>query len=221
MPRYDRQNRFVREPRVNVATNVDMVDHVFVADTIAALKGVPSDIRSEGDDAIVTANGSRWRFSAASVVVDASDNLVLSPTAGLGKWLRTDQSVNMKFAVAFGTADAAILHTVPVGFAIELSNLFWEVTTSWTGGTSSAIGVSSSAAPHVGKGDLLGGAAGSLLANLTTAIRITSDPRGLSYTATPFSAALVAADTIIFDRITSVFTAGAGFVHVTARQLVP
>ncbi len=217
--RFDSKNQFTPEVRTGIQTGVDLVQNIYVSDTIANLKGVKAGLRDNGQLAVVTANDSRWRFDSTSTAVDTTDNFVVSPTNGLGKWLRVDKTVPMKIAVAFGTADAATLFTVPAGVNIQLQDVFWEVTADWTGGTSSAIGISSADAPHSTQGDLLGGAAGSLLADLTAAISITSDPRGASFTATPFTAVLKATDTIRFDRITSAFTAGTGFVHVVANQI--
>ncbi len=220
MSNYDKQNRYIQPPRVNVAADVDLLDGVYVADTVAAMKGIPADIRAEGREALVTADGGHWRFSAASTAADTTDNFVLTPTAGDGRWLRTDQTVAMKIAIAFGTADAATLFTVPTGFTLRLQEPFFEITADWTGGSSSAIGISSADAPHSTQGDLLGGAAGTVAAEITAAIKYTGENRGVSFTAAPFMAVLVATDTIRFDRITSAFTAGTGFVHVIANQIV-
>lgn len=220
MSRLDKQGRFVPPIRVNVAADVDLVRHTYVADTVALLKGLKAGIREEGQIALVTSNGSRWRFSAASTAVDTTNNFVLTPTAGTGRWLRTDQTVMMKLAIAFGTADAATLFTVPAGFTLKLTELFFEVTTNWAGGSSSAIGVSSADAPHSTQGDLLGGAAGTVAAELTTTIGYTGENVGANLAAAPFVAVLVATDTIRFDRITSAFTSGVGFVHVLVNPIV-
>src|SRR5690348_7212071 len=76
---------------------------------------------------------------------------------------------HLKLAIAFGTADAAVLFTVPTNIArIELGSLWWEVTTSFSGGASSAIGCSSSNASYNTKGDLLGGASGDVAATLVS-----------------------------------------------------
>ena len=108
---------------------------------------------------------------------------------------------------------------MPAGFTLEFEKFFWEVTADFTGGSSSAIGVSSADAPHSTQGDLLGGAAGNVLAELTAAIGYTQGTIGVSYSAAPKLAVLVATDTVRFDRITSAFTAGAGFVHAVAHRI--
>lgn len=115
----------------------------------------------------------------------------------------------------FATADAAVLYTVPTGMRMRIARVFIEVTTAWTGGSSSAIGVSSSKTAHSTKGDLMGGASGDVLAGLTAGFRGTIG----ADLATDGLVVLEAADTIRFDRITSVFTAGAGIIHVNCWLL--
>jgi len=118
--------------------------------------------------------------------------------------------------VDFNKADAAVLYTVPTGLRLQVTRCFWEVTTPWTGGTSSAIGLSSSNANYNTKGDLLGGASGDVAAGLTAGFKGTNGAK----TASQGIVVLVAGDTIRFDRITSAFTAGAGNVHICV-QFVP
>ncbi len=125
--------------------------------------------------------------------------------------------VHLKLAIGFGTADAAVLATVPAGYALTLGKLWWEVTTSFTGGSSSAIGVSSDDTDYATKGDLLGGATGDVLATLVSTGRV---HKGGTIGAKFGSNGIVqvaAGKVLRFDRITSAFTAGAGFVHVEGR----
>jgi hypothetical protein len=117
----------------------------------------------------------------------------------------------LKLPVAFGTADAAALYTVPADKRMHIERTFWEVTTAFTGGSSSAIGVSSDQAPHETKGDLLGGASGDVLAGLTAGVK--SGTIGASFGSNGV-VVLEPGSVIRFDRITSAFTAGAGFVHL-------
>jgi len=117
--------------------------------------------------------------------------------------------------ITYATADAATLWTVPA--RVQIRDVFWEVTTGWTGGTSSAIGVSSDSAPHETKGDLLGGATGDVAATLvTTGTHYLGGTLGVSFGSNG-RVVLPAAAVIRFDRITSVFTAGAGNVHVVGE----
>jgi hypothetical protein len=118
----------------------------------------------------------------------------------------------------FNQADASVLFTVPAGYRMKIIDACWEPTTSFTGGASSAIGLSSSNAGYNTKGDILGGAAGDVAAGLT-AVPATPMKRtiGAKIAAGVF---LVAGDTIRFDRIVSAFTAGVGNVHIE-YQLIP
>ncbi len=185
-----------------------------VATTKALLKALPAALRFEGLEAVVTADRSRWIFSAASTVSDTTNNLVMTPDAGGGRWLRVDKRVHLKLAIGFATADAAVLMTVPVGFRLALARLWWEITTGFSGGTDSAIGVSSGTAPHNTKGDLLGGAGGDLAATLVAGACIPGTV-GADFASNgqPF---LAASTTLRFDRIVDAYTAGAGFVHCLA-----
>jgi len=125
---------------------------------------------------------------------------------------------HLKLPIDFSLADAAVLYTIPTlingASAVRIDKVYWEVTTSFTGGASSAIGISSNNTGYATKGDLIGGASGDVAATLVST--------GLTYKGGTLGAkfgsngivALVAGNTIRFDRITSAFTAGAGYVHI-------
>jgi hypothetical protein len=126
---------------------------------------------------------------------------------------------HLKLPIAFGTADATVLFTVPTlpngCVGLYLAKFWWEVTTSFTGGSASAIGLSSSNAGYSTAGDLLGGATGDVAATLVSTTKYKVGTAGAKISAaSPGLVILVAADTIKFNRITSAFTAGAGFVHI-------
>ena len=123
---------------------------------------------------------------------------------------------NIKVAISYANADADILYTVPANMTLYvLPNVLWEVTTAWTGGSSSAIGISSSATGFTTKGDVHGGATGDVLATLTAGFkRGTAGPK----IATP-GVVLSAGSTIRFDRITSAFTAGAGNIIIPVMTI--
>jgi hypothetical protein len=167
-------------------------------------------------------DGSQWRYVAASTATDATENLVLTPAPAApavapatGRWCRYDREFDLELAIGFATADAAVLFTVPVGFQVRLNpGGYFAVTTSFTGGTSSAIGLSSSNAANNTKGDLLGGATGNVAADLTAGSNKAT--AGADYAAGG-QILLVAGDTIRFDRITSAFTAGAGKAVLPCR----
>ena len=168
------------------------------------------------DRMIVTlGDGSSWQYALSSTATDATAQLVVTPNDSVGRWGRLDRQLDIKIAIDFNTADAAVLFTVPVGFRLQAARPFWEITTPFTGGASSAIGLSSSNAAYNTKGDLLGGAAGDLAAALTAGFRGAVGTKVASLGLV----VLVAGDTVRFDRVVSAFTAGAGFAHFTAEAV--
>jgi hypothetical protein len=164
-------------------------------------------------------DGFEWLYRAAGTAVDASENLAMTPSAGGGAFTRLDLAFSMKLAISFANTDAQAIFTVPAGMKIMLEQLMWEVTTSFTGGSTPAIGISSSNANFNTKGDLLGGAAGDLTATLVSTGRTYKGGTLGTKFGTNGKVVLVAADTVRFDRIADVFAAGAGFVHVLGRQI--
>lgn len=184
-----------------------------VAD-VAALAAIAPANRFEGLRVSVDEGRSSWVFDADSALAATTDTVVV-PDTGTGRWLRADQHAILRLPVTYETADAAVLWTPPEGMAAQLTGYpFWEVTTPFTGGTSSAIGASTSISGYDTKGDLIGGATGAVAAGLTAGLRRGTVGAELN-DLTGFSAMLfVEGDEIRFDRITSVFTAGAGYICV-------
>lgn len=194
-----------------------------IAGTVAdrtALTLVQKAARDDGMICRVGSDNSEWVFSAASSAADTTQNLVVTPAdAAGGAWLRAASVVDLKLAFAFGTADATALFTVPTGFKLRIERAYWEIIASMTGGSSSAIGVSSTNAAFNTKGDILGGASGDVAATL---VQTGSPYKGGTLGAKLGSngiITLVATDVIRFDAITSAFTAGNGFVHITAQLI--
>lgn len=188
-----------------------------VADT-AALQAVVAAARYDGQLVLRKSDNSLWRFDATSTATDASGQLVITPSAGTGRWIRADKSFIMKLPIGFATADAAVLHTVPAGFVLKLTaHPFWEITTAFEGGSSSSIGLSSSRSGYSTKGDLI---AATLEAALTAGIRVGTIGDKLDSVAEFHALVLEAGQTIRHDRIVDAFTAGAGFVclPVTVMQ---
>lgn len=186
----------------------------------AALQAIPLASRLDGQMVMVEADQSQWQFVLASTAADTTGNLVLVPTdAAGGAWLRAADIVDLKLAIAFGTADAGTLFTVPAGFKLRVDRAFWEVTTSFTGGASSAVGISSTDTAFNTKGDILGGSTGDVAATLvSTGSPYKGGTIGAKY-ASNGVVVLVAGDTVRFDRITSAFTAGAGFAHLQCELI--
>lgn len=181
----------------------------------AAIKALPAKNRCDGMLVMSNDDGSLWRFApAAAQATDVAEELLLVPGAGSGRWIRRDPHFVAKLPIAFGTADAALLLTMPENFVARIVNFpYWEVTTAFTGGSSSAIGVSATRVATT-KGDLLGGAAGDVLAGLTAGIKVGTIGPLFDTLAEWKALLLVEGDSLRYDRITSVFTAGAGFVCV-------
>lgn len=187
--------------------------------TRAALSALAAGSRADTQVVEVLDDGSLWHFVAASTLTmdgatSATSNLVITPDAGTGRWIRNCGTFVMRLAIGFGTADAAALCTVPTGYGLRLAGMpCWDITTGFTGGTASAIGLSASAIATT-KGDLLGGAAGELAATLVAGlIPGTIGPKIDTFV--EYQAfVLKAADYLRFDRITSAYTAGAGYIDV-------
>lgn len=207
-------------PTRTISPGVVRIRHTYVADTIDQLTALPRKICDHGQEATVIEDDSHWRFEELDDTVDAAGFLVRPPDdrpLALGHWIRTDALIHVKLPVSFQTADAAALIKAPTGRSYELSNIFWETTQNWVdGGPPPAIGISADTAPLDTKGDLLGGMTGSRSAELTTAVKYSAEPPG------PGGGGVVIIEpdvTIRFDRITSVFAAGAGFIHMFVRPI--
>ena len=190
--------------------------------TMTALKALAAGgpARVHGNEVVVDADGSRWRFHSTSTLT-GDDVFVAtpadSPTAG--RWLRATGAVRLSLPITYATADAAVLATLPTGSELKISDLHWEITADFTGGSSSAIGVSSAKTGFSTKGDLLGGASGDVAATITAALSPAAGTAGakMDTLAEVRAAIFKAADTIRFDRITSAFTAGTGNVIVVGQ----
>lgn len=187
--------------------------------SITALKAIPGDRLANGTRVLVTADGSSWRYSS-SCALTGDDILVVEPTSGSGAWLLEPGMVQLKLPFTHSTADAAVLYTIPTGALFKPHEFGWEITTNFTGGSSSAIGVSSTKTGYTTKGDLLGGASGNVQADLTTALSPTLGTVGANWETIAERRALWKATEIFrFDRITSAFTAGAGNVLVMGHLI--
>lgn len=169
--------------------------------------------RVHGNEIIVDADQSRWVFHRTSTAADATQNLVLTPSAGTGRWIRVPGTIDLSLDVAYGTADLAVLFTVPVGARLILGRGYWDVDIAFTGGSSSAIGLAGPS-PHATAGDLLGGSGGDVAATLTAGVKL-----GTIGADTAAGVMLKAGDTVVFNRITSAFTAGAGRARFAAHLL--
>lgn len=187
--------------------------------SVTALSNIAAVSRADGMLCLVTSDASGgtslWRFSAASSATDATNNVVVAPSSGSGAWLRETGSVALSIPITFSTADATALWTCPTGCRFHVREAWWDVGTSWTGGTNSAIGVDASVTGWSTPGDILGGASGDVAATLvSTNARMTGTIGTKMDTRAHGRLVMIASDTLNFNRITSVFTAGAANVRV-------
>lgn len=192
--------------------------------TLTKLKTIPTGDHQRGE--VIQLSDGRQFYFARDSVETADDIFIVKPNdvtpvasgsvaiPAVGRFYLAEGAVDLSLPIGFGTADAAILATLPTGFSLLVQRGYWEVTTAFTGGTSSAIGLSSSGTGYTTKGDLLGGASGDVLASLTVGTR--PGTVGADIAA---GVILNAGDTIRFDRVTSAFTAGAGFAHLVGVLL--
>ncbi len=185
---------------------------------LADAKAIPE--ASRVDDLPYRVAGNEFIFDADSALT-ADDVLVVAPDVGAGRFVRRPGPTRLRLPFTSATADAAALLTVPVGYRLWLMELWWRITVSMTGGAASAIGVSSSKTGYSTKGDLLGGAAGDVLATLAASANLIPGTVGTAFDTIGErrAAILNAGETLRFDRITSAFTAGSGSVEVVGWLL--
>jgi hypothetical protein len=184
--------------------------------TKAALSAIVAASRFAGMLVMVRADGSMWRFDATSTATeDEGQELVIEPDAGSGRWIANDKFKVLKLPIDYTMSDGDAILTVPADMVLRLAAFpYWEVTTGFTGGSSSAIGVSTSVSGYETGGDILGGASGDVAATLVAGIAAGTAGGELDDNVGLHALALVEADELQFDAITSAFTAGAGFVCV-------
>lgn len=188
---------------------------------LATLSGFGTADAADGQVAIDLSTKKLWGFSAASVVT--ADNVLAAGAGTVGRWLLLPGKQLLQFPITFATANAALLWTIPTGAVLCFRSLFWGITADFTGGASSAIGVSSTRTNFTTPGDLLGGAAGDVAATLVAASVYTPGTIGAKIDAlssVELNAVWTATQTLRFDRITSAFTAGTGTVNLVADLLL-
>jgi hypothetical protein len=183
--------------------------------TVAQLKALSVGDHVPGEEFTLT-DGRVFYYNSTSVLA-GDDIFVIAPTTGAGRYLLCPGFVaDIPIAISFANTDAQVLATLPAGMVFLGGRSYWEITADWTGGTSSAIGLSSGQAPHNTKGDLLGGGSGDVAATL-----VASGGKLLGTIGADVAAGVLLkpAATIRFDRITSAFTAGTGFAHLVGTVL--
>lgn len=197
--------------------------HASVAD-MTALKAIAAGARANGMlVAVLAGTGGgveMWRFNSTSAASDATESLVATPAAGSGRWLYAASTCALTIPVTKDNTDNQTIFTVPAGSRLKVREAWWEVSVSWTGGTTPAIGVHASPTGWTTKGDILGGASGDLTATLvSTDTRMTGTVGAKLDTYAHGRLIMIAADTFKFDRIADAFTAGAANVRVLCDVL--
>ncbi len=188
--------------------------------TMTALKALALGhaARTQGNVVMVDADQSEWVFNAASALA-GDDILVATPAdaPSAGRWLRKVGRTTLYLPFTYATADGATLLTVPTGCILKLDSAHWKVTTAFSGGSSSAIGVDSSI--DTTDGDILGGAGGDVEAALTVGTKAGTVGAKMDTDVELHAQILPAATTIRLQRITSAFTAGVGYVGLVVDIL--
>jgi hypothetical protein len=191
-------------------------DNVSVA-TIAALKAIAAaDARRTHGEEVRLADGSRWTFHSTSALT-GDDIVVVAPTAGSGRWLRAVGFADLGLPFTFATADGTTIWTVPTGCVFKLESAHWDITTACAGGSSSAIAVA--ATGHTVAGDILGGSGGDVEATLTAGRKAGTIGVKMDTDLELHAMMFVATNVFTFERVTSVFTSGAGNVRLVGALL--
>lgn len=187
--------------------------------TMTALKALtePAD-RTHGNEVVVDADGSLWRYHSTSTLT-GDDILVATPADAptAGRWLRATGAVDLALPFTYATTDGAVLLTIPTGARFQLDSAHWEIVADMTGGSSSAIGVA--ATGNATAGDILGGASGDVAAGLTAGVRPGTIGAKMDTDAELHAMLFLPTNTFTFERITSAFTAGSGYVHLRGTLL--
>lgn len=188
-------------------TSQTKLREIELGNEIVSLALLKSIVPTEFDEhALIRLDDGRVVYYSSTCILAADDIFVIQ-AKGPGRYLLAPGFVQrLPLSVSFATADAAVLATAPTNFRGRVLRGDWGVPSiAWTGGASSAIGLSSSNANHSTKGDLHGATGGDVAASLTTGGfrpgTVGTDIAGGAY--------IVAGDAIRFDRIVSAFTAGA------------
>lgn len=205
-----------------------------LCDTVADLQGFDGSKMFSKSIALVTQMSSTapvpgmYRWVAGSTSADGNQGqLIVVPTVGAasGRWARCDQKIDLIMPFTFATADRAVLYTNAAEHTLWLllDECLWETTASFAGGAGSRIAVSISTGPIADtNGSLMGGAGG----DGTGTNPALNDAQMWKPTAGVGSGAGAkamvlrsAGDTILFNRVVSAFTSGAGNIHVPCNLI--
>ena len=211
--------------------------------TVAALKAIPSIdgaaatattrprymLLAQGHEERVRSLNGRIFAWHPTCELDGDDQLVIIPndrnsavdTALAddlpGRWLAVPgQMVDLALAIAYTLADGATIYTMPTGSALFLAPGYWQVTTSWAGGSSSSIGIDSDQTGLSTAGDIHGGSGGDVAATLSA----TGGNGSGNFIAGTIGADIAAGAILLggslvrYQEIVSAFTSGEGYFHL-------
>lgn len=195
-----------------------------IADPVAnaaAMYALDANHVANGQVRMDLSDGSLWRYVSAATATDTSGLLFRKPTHAptTGGWCRMPGAIDIAMPIVAATADAAALLTLPTGAVFMPFEFWYEVTTGFTGGTSSAIGLSSGKTGYTVKGDLLGGATGDVAATLVAGNPILGTIGPKWDTLSEKRIVWKAGDTFRFDKITSTFGVGVGKIHAVGQLI--
>lgn len=183
--------------------------------TLAKLKTI--DVQGHQHYERVQIGGLMYYFHE-SCVLAGDDLFVIAPGDNQpGRYLLAPgYPFDLPIAITYALADAALIATAPANMLALLGRSYWEPTVDWTGGTSSAIGISTDTAPHNTQGDLLGGSGGDVAATLVASAGNTLGTIGVDVAG---GILFKGGEKIRYDEIVSAFTAGAANVHLVGTMI--
>lgn len=162
--------------------------------------------------AVIRLDDGRTFHYVPTSTLTADDIFVVAPNSGPGRYVLAPGVQRVPLTVTAALADGATLATLPTGFIGQVIRGDWGTpSVAFTGGSSSTIGMSSDNAAHNTAGDLLGGASGDAAAALADGA-FRPGTIGANIAAGCF---LVGGDAVLYDEITSAFTAGSTVAGLT------
>jgi len=161
---------------------------------------------------VASLNGVAAHFRyVGALALTGDDQLLVTPTAGGGRWLRNDGIVSLKLPYVATAANNTVLATIPTGLRFKVLQSALEIGTQFTGIDTGSIGIDSNIS-------LNAGGLGLIVGNTAAAVGTFNGADGAENN-DPLRSILVATDTIRHNIITAGYTGGTGFWHVIGALL--